>query len=131
MTSAIFVTVFLCMGLGLIWYSDFVFGRAWLEAIGKNKEDVEPYIARHAVSIIGWFSSSFVYALIISQSIMSNVQEFLFLSIALWGAFMMPAKAMSIVQGRFNTKVMWIDGMYHLIGYLIMALVFGYFVLGQ
>lgn len=128
MTAAIFTSVFLCVALGLIWYSDPVFGRSWLEAIGKEKKDIEPYIARHAVSLIGWFAASFVYALLISQSIMTNVQEFLFLSIALWGAFMMPPKAMSIVQGRFNTKVMWIDGMYHLIGYLVMALVFGYYL---
>ena len=128
MVAAILISALLGFLLGFLWYSPKVFGDAWLQAIGKTEKGIEPTIARHAISIIGWLAAAFVYAIIISQSIaIRGVQDYMFLSIALWGAFMLPAKATAMFQGNFNTKLIWIDGMYYLVGYLIMALVFGLF----
>lgn len=61
MTTAILVAALIPFLLGFLWYSDALFGKAWLEAIGKSKEEIEPDIARHAVSVVGWLAASFVF----------------------------------------------------------------------
>ena len=125
MAVAILVSAVLAFLLGFIWYAPGVFGNAWLEAIGKKKNDVESSVALHAISIVGWLAAAFVYAFLISHHVLQDdLQDYLFLSIALWGAYMLPPKAMAIMHGDFNTKLLWIDGGYHLAGYLLFGFVF-------
>jgi len=116
--------------LGFVWYSPKVFGNAWMDALAKKPDDrQEASIARHAITIIGWLAAAFVYAFLASHPmIQGNIKDYLFLSIALWGGFMMPPKAAAILHGNFNTKLLWIDGGYHLAGYLLFAFVFRMFV---
>ncbi len=130
MVTAILLSTVLAFLLGFLWYSPKMFGQVWLDAVGKNIGDAaEANMALHAVSIIGWLASAFVYAFLINHpSLHGNLQDYLFLSIALWAAFMMPSKAAAIMHGNFNTKLLWIDGGYHLAGYLIFAFVFRAFV---
>ncbi len=130
MVTAILIAAILAFLLGFIWYSPFLFGKAWLGALDKRPDDIEESsMAHHAVSIIGWLAAAFVYAFLISSPMLQDdLQDYLFLSIALWGAYMMPPKAMAIMHGNFNTKLLWIDGGYHLTGYLIFAFVFRMFV---
>lgn len=130
MVTAILLSAALAFGLGLLWYSPKMFGNIWMEALAKKPEDVaEAQVARMAVSVIGWLAAAFVYAFLINHPMLQgNIRDYLFLSIALWGAFMMPPKASAIVHGNFNTKLLWIDGGYHLAGYLIFAFIFRIFV---
>ena len=129
MIVAILVSAFLAFFLGFLWYSPLVFGNAWLDSIGKKKSDVEGVASLHSMSIVGWLAAAFVYAFLISHpELGGSIKGYLFLSIALWGAFMLPPKAMAIMHGNFNTKLLWIDGGYHLAGYLIFAFVFKIFV---
>ncbi len=130
MVTAILVSAALAFLLGFVWYSPKVFGDAWMEAVDKKDIDrEEANVGQHAVSIVGWLASAFVYAFLIShEMIRGDLQDYLFLSIALWGAFMLPPKAAAIMHGGFNTKLLWIDGGYHLMGYLLFAFVFRIFV---
>ena len=130
MVTAILLSAMLAFLLGFIWYHPKVFGTEWNEAVGKKSKDLEEgRIAHHAISVIGWLAAAFVYAFLISHRlILGDIQDYMFLSIALWGAFMMPPKAAAIMHGNFNTKLLWIDGGYHLAGYLMFALVFRIFV---
>jgi hypothetical protein len=126
MVTAILLSAFLAFLLGFVWYAPGVFGNAWTTAIGKKKDVVESTVAQHAISIVGWLSASFVYAWLASH-LHHDVKDYLFLSIAVWGAFMLPPKAMAIMHGNFNTKLVWIDGGYQLAGYIILAVVFRMF----
>lgn len=130
MIAAILVSTMLAFLLGFLWYSPRMFGKAWLESVGKGQNDIgETRAALHAVSLIGWLASAFVYAFLINHPMLhGDLQDYLFLSIALWGAFMMPPKAAAIMHGNFNTKLLWIDGGYHLAGYIVFAFVFRFFV---
>jgi hypothetical protein len=121
---AILVSAVLAFILGWVWYSPKVFGNVWMEAIGKRDGDVKESFAKYTVSFAGWLAAAFVYGLLLSNGAIDGVRDYLFLSIALWGAFMLPAKAMAIMWGNFNTKLLWIDGGYFLAGYLIFAFVF-------
>ncbi len=130
MTTAILVSALLAFFIGFLWYSPSVFGGAWEDATGKKAKDLQgTQMAHHAVSIVGWLAAAFVYAMLISHHMLQgDLQDYMFLSIALWGAFMMPPKAAAIMHGNFNTKLLWIDGGYHLLGYLLFAFVFRIFV---
>lgn len=127
MVTAILVSALLAFLLGFLWYSPAMFGKAWLQAIGKKEEDVEANMGQHAVSIVGWLVAAFIYGFLITHIFINGIQDYLFLSVALWGAYMMPPKAMAMMKGGFNTKLLWIDGGYHLAGYILFAVIFRIF----
>jgi len=60
---AIITVAVLHQMIGLFWYSDFLFGAAWLTAIGKNKSDIDPsnpqpyVVSMMAVILLGYFLS--------------------------------------------------------------------------
>src|SRR6185503_18503049 len=114
MVTAILLSAVLAFGLGWVWYSPGVFGNTWRDAIGRKEGDAQENLARYIVTFIGWVAASFVYGFLIVNGLVDGVRDYIFLSIALWGAFMMPSKAMAIMWGNFNTKLLWIDGGYHL-----------------
>ena len=124
MISSIFISAFLALALGWVWYSPKMFGKVWLEAIGRSPGEVEESLARYIVTFVGWLVAAFVYGFLISNPFLKGIKDYILLSIAIWGAFMMPAKAHAIMWGNFNTKLLWIDGGYMLAGYLIFAFVF-------
>lgn len=124
MIVAVLLSALLAFLLGWFWYSDKAFGPVWEEAVGKKKEEKGEGIAQLAVNMTGWIVAAFCYGLLISSSIFDGLQEYLYLSIILWGAFYLPPKAMAIFQGNFSTKLLWVDGLYILFGYLIFGFVF-------
>ncbi len=129
MTLAILLSAALAFGLGIVWYSPKMFGGVWRDSIGKKEGDLKESMAKMLVGFIGWTVAAFVYAFLIgvSHQYIEGIRDYIFLSVALWGAFMMPPKAMAILWGNFNTKLLWIDGGYHLAGYIIFAFVFRLF----
>jgi hypothetical protein len=127
MTIAIFAAAILAFCLGYIWYAPKVFGSAWQEAIGGKSGDAQESLAKYIVSFVGWLAAAFVYAFLISHGFLEGIRDYLFLSIALWGAYMLPAKAQAIMFGNFSTKLLWIDGGYMLAGYIVFAFVFRLF----
>lgn len=124
MATAILISAALAFALGWLWYSPKMFGTVWMEAIGKRPGDVQENLARYMVTFAGWIVAAFVYSFLISHGFIEGFRDYMFLSIALWGAFMMPAKSHAIMWGNFNTKLLWIDGGYMLAGYIIFAFVF-------
>lgn len=129
MHVAVLLSALLAFLLGWLWYSDKMFGPAWAEAIGREKQEEEGEgIAQLAVNILGWIVAAFAYALLASNAVFGGLQDYMYLSIILWGAFFLPPKAMSIVNGNFSTKLIWIDGLYILLCYLIFAFVFALLV---
>lgn len=124
MTTAILVSAILAFLLGWVWYHPKVFGTAWMDAIGRQPGDSTESLAKYIVSFVGWTAAAFVYAFLISHDFVDGIRDYIFLSMALWGAFMMPPKAMAIMYGDFNTKLLWIDGGYALAGYITFAFVF-------
>jgi len=124
MPMAILVSAILAFALGWLWYSPKMFGTIWLNSIGRSPGDLQESLARYLVTFIGWVVAAFVYAFLIGHDFVDGIRDYIFLSIALWGAYMMPAKAHAIMWGNFNTKLLWIDGGYMLSGYIIFAFVF-------
>jgi len=128
MTVPILISALLAFMLGWLWYSDKLFGPAWQEAIGKPKEGVDEGIAQLAVQMVGWITSAFIYGFLISHGFINGLLDYLCLSIALCGAFVIPPKAMTVFRGNFSTKLIWIDGGYILASYIMFAFVFASFV---
>ena len=124
MAVAVLVSALLAFALGWIWYAPGVFGNIWKEAIGKKEGEINETLAKYLVSFAGWLTAAFIYGFLISHGFINGIRDYLFLSFALWGAFMLPAKAHAMMWGNFSTKLIWIDGGYFLSGYLIFALVF-------
>jgi len=129
MVLAILLSAVAAFGLGWLWYSPGLFGKAWQEAIGKKEGDVKENFAKYIVTFVGWLAAAFIYAFLISHPSVQGggIRDYLFLSFALWGAFMVPPKAMAILWGNFSTKLLWIDGGYHLAGYILFAFIFRLF----
>jgi hypothetical protein len=127
MVTAILLSAVLAFALGWAWYSPGVFGKEWQEAIGKREGDINENLAKYIVTFTGWVAAAFVYGFLISNVLVDGIRDYIFLSFALWGAFMLPSKATAIIWGNFDTKLIWIDGGYQLAGYLIFAVVFALF----
>jgi len=128
MTVPILISALLAFMLGWLWYSDKCFGPAWQEAIEKPRKGMDEDIGHLAVQMVGWITAAFVYGFFISHGSIYGIQDYLFLSMALCGAFVVPPKAMTVFRGNFSTKLIWIDGGYILTSYIMFAFVFASFV---
>ncbi len=62
---AILVAVIVSFALGMPWYGP-LFGKAWLEALGKTADEIQPTPTPFIISLFTTFASAYVMAVLIT-----------------------------------------------------------------
>ncbi|MES2134969.1 MAG: DUF1761 domain-containing protein [Patescibacteria group bacterium] len=83
---SLFVAAFVAVGLGVVWYSPFVFGKQWMAASGVSPEKMEEGKKRMPLGIVGGFICQLVtaYVLVHFASLFGVVKISEALALAFW-----------------------------------------------
>lgn len=111
--------------VGAIWYSPLLFGRAWQTAIGLSMEDLGSPSRAMAVSAVMWLIASFCFGLLSQWTGAESIGALIGLGALLWIGFAMLPICMGTIFGARALSLIWIDGGYILVGFIVFALVFG------
>jgi hypothetical protein len=129
---AVLVAAIAAMVVGSVWYSKAMFAKQWMHAMGKNMHD-EAEMARmkkeagpaYAAMFVGALVLAFVLSMFARRTGVMTVGGGMELAFWAWLGFAMPMKVGEIMFGGRNRKLLWIDGGYQLVNYLIMGAIIG------
>lgn len=108
--------------LGFLWYHPKVMGRRWIEARGKNADDMKPKFFPSVVSFVLWMLASCFYSFLILIMGLDATMALILLSCLLWVAFAMPPTVMGAFYTGYPFNAVAIDSAYQLAGYYLFAL---------
>ncbi len=114
--------------LGFFWYSPAGFLNAWLDAIGKTREDM----GRPVLAIVSWLIILFVLGLGVAaafytfQTAWPNPRapwlDGITIGVAIWALVVIPMKLLEIVFAGQKVRALFIDGAYRLLILALMGL---------
>ncbi len=124
---AVLVVTAVAFGLGALWYSTVLFGKLWMEAMGKTEEEIRlemenqsmPLI--YALTFLAWLVTAFVLAHFVDYVGAASVTDGLLTGFYAWLGF---AVTYEVIHGLFEarpTRLLMINSGYHLVGLLIMG----------
>jgi uncharacterized protein DUF1761 len=129
---AVLVAAIAAMVVGWLWYSQNMFGKQWMHAIGVNPHDeaAMAHLKKNAKSamvsmFVGALVMAFVLAMFSSRMSAQTVGGGMEMAFWAWLGFAMPMKVGDIMFNNRNRKLLWIDGAYQLVNFLIMGAIVG------
>ncbi len=108
--------------LGWVWYHPKILGKRWVEARGKNIEDINPKPFPSLLSFVLWMLSACFYTFLVIIMGLQASAALVCLSCLLWVAFAMPPTVMGAFYTGYPFNAVAIDSAYQLAGYYIFAL---------
>lgn len=113
--------------LGAVWYTKQVFGKAWMEGIGKTEEQCKA--AFSAWKLVWTFIGSFIAAYGIARvlSWLAPVDTYAGIVVGLIAGVCFALATMcinDIMEGR-PTKLTMVNALYHVFGFVIMGVILG------
>ena len=117
---ATLVSTFLAGGLGALWYGPLC-GNAWLAAGGKTKEEIDDGAKPIMIAMLTWLVSAIVFSLLTSSYGVSGFGSLIRFAVLAWLGFGLVPTVLSVVFQEKSRAFLWIDGGYHLCGWLLMA----------
>ena len=115
------------MVVGFIWYHPQVFGKAWMEAIGKTQKDLEGMKKEankaYALSFLGALVMSYVLANFVFYSQATNFKEGLVTGFLLWLGFIATIAWNNYLFEQKPKKLVLINSGYYLAALICMSIV--------
>ena len=116
---AVLVATVAYFAIGTIWYSNALMGRQYREAIGSG--DDPPAVSAMVINFVGWFVTATTLAWFFAGIGVTDVVDGI-----LWGllasiGFIGMNRWVGQAYGADNSKLMTINGPYHLVGFAAMG----------
>ena len=113
--------------LGAVWYAKGLFGKAWMEGIGKTEEKVKAdYTPMTLVwAFVGSFVSAYGIARVLSWTTGTGITGGVTVGLIAAVCFAIPPLAVGDCMESRPLKLTIINGLYDLIGFLIMGIIIG------
>jgi len=122
----IIVATFIGMVLGAIWYSPFLFGKQWMECIGKTPETLGsttgPMIGSIAASLMTAIGVSIVFSLLSVDSLSLGITVALTLGILI----IFPAMLSDSLFCGWGKRLLIIQSSYRAVSILLMSIAYVY-----
>jgi multidrug efflux pump subunit AcrB len=119
---ATIVSAVLASMLGALWCGP-ICGAAWLRAVGKTKEQIKGGGGAIAIAMVTWLVGAVVFSALTKFSGADGFQALVVLAVFGWLGFAMMAMVLTTTFQEKNPGMLWIDGSYQLICWLLMAIV--------
>lgn len=119
---AILVTGIASMVIGFVWYSKPVFGKAWMEAIGKTEDQLkkEAKPAMYVWALILALIEAWILAIVIGVWDAITLWEGVQIGFWMWVGFVLTTHSVNAMFDMAPMKKVWISLGYHLV-YLIVG----------
>lgn len=116
---AILVAVIVNMGIGALWYSPAIFGRAWQRFLGKSTSEIATNKTAYFYALIMAFVQVFVLKHFVVYAATfypeySNVQIGLFTGMWVWLGFVATTMGLAYIFAGRRKKLLLIDAGYYL-----------------
>lgn len=122
---AILVAAFVPMVLGAVWYSNVLFARPWMRAIGRTPEEISGAGLGYAISAVAAVITSYVLARIVKWAEVDDLVNGALVGLLVWLGFNATVLAITTWFGG-HSRVLWlINTGYHLVSLLIMGAILG------
>ncbi len=124
---AVLVVTAVAFGLGALWFSPVLFGKSWMEAIGKTEEEIKAEMENQSMPLIygltfvAWLVTAFVLAHFVDYAAATSLMDGLQTGFWTWLGF---AVTYEVIHGLFEARpprLMMINSGYHLVSLLIMG----------
>lgn len=110
------------MMIGSVWYAKSVFGKMWMERIGKKEEDLKEGMGgAMAVSIIGGLITAYVLSYFVDYAQASTWQEGALTGFWAWLGFVVTVLVINAAYERRSKKLVALYAGYQLITLLVMG----------
>ncbi len=121
---ALLASIVICFVVGFFWYSEMLFGKAWMKAVGLTKADVAkgPGISTWVVALITGIGMALALVLLRAISGVSDYKDFLHLALAFWSFFYLLPSLNHILFSQRSTKLWLIEAGYELVVLVLQSL---------
>jgi hypothetical protein len=120
---AVIVAAIINMVLGAIWYSPFVFGKIWMTAMKKTKEDIkgQNMVKTHGLSLVSSVILAFILAAFVGLLGASTLQSGAIAGFFVWLGFVVTTNSASYLYEFKPLKVYEIYMAYQLVALVAMG----------
>lgn len=126
---AVIVVAIISMALGFLWYSPMLFGKQWMQTLGKTKEQMEADMKgssmgkTYAAMFVAALITPAVMSVFIKRLGISGTLSGLKLGFALWLGFTLTVQLSTMLFGHRSRKRLVIETAYSLVNLLIMGVI--------
>lgn len=111
--------------LGFLWFGKALFGRRWMQLIGKTEEELK---AKQSSGLAPMPILAFIGALILANVVYwagaATVMEGILVGFWVWLGFYFAPVFMNYLFGQRNVALFWVEGGYTLVTWLIAGALF-------
>ena len=116
---AIVVVALLNIALGMVWYSNTVFGKVWLKLTGKKK--MEGTGQSYALGALSSLMTSFALAVFIVYMNANNIAAGAFAGFLAWAGFVATVTLGSVIWEGRPAQLWLLNNAYNLLSYIVMG----------
>ncbi|GMR10878.1 MAG: hypothetical protein BMS9Abin28_1702 [Anaerolineae bacterium] len=126
---AVVVSAVAAMVVGFIWYSPPLFEKAWLEEIGRTREQLEgDSPLKYLVAFVGSLLMAYILARLLDIVGGPSLDLGILMAIVVWVAFVAATSAVNFAFAGRPVRLWLIENGSHLLTLLVMGVILGVWV---
>lgn len=122
---AVLVAAFVPMVLGGLWYSNVMFARPWMRAIGRSPEELTGAGLGYALAAVMALLTSYALARVVRWAEVDDVFNGALVGLLVWVGFVATVLAVNTYFGGRSRELWLIDAGYQLVALLLMGAIHG------
>ena len=126
---AVVVSAVAAMVVGFIWYSPPLFEKAWLDDIGRSRDDIEgDSPIKFLVAFIGALLMAYILARLLDIVGGPSLELGILMAVVVWVAFVAATSATNFAFAGRPVRLWLIENGNHLVTLLLMGIILGVWV---
>jgi len=122
---AVIVSTLVAYFFGALWYSPFLFGKAWMRALGKSREELPAPTLPMLIGFILTFLTALGLALIMNSMGATTLLKGILVGLVVAIAFIVTNTLSEYLYSGESMKLFWIHAGYRFVYILIMGAILG------